>query len=87
MSACNFSIAFTGDPEQVLNNARSAVQGQGGNFSGDTNTGQFDVSFFGNTIAGSYSVSGQQLNIIIDSKPFMVPCSAIESFLKSKIGV
>ena len=86
MSACNFSIPFSGSPEEVLGKARSFMQSQGGNFDGDTNNGNFNASVFGNTIAGSYTVTGQTLNIVIDSKPFMIPCSTIEGFLKNQIN-
>lgn len=86
MAACNFSIPFSGDPQQVLEKAKSTVQGQGGNFDGDTNNGNFSVSVFGNSIEGSYSVLGQSMDIVIDSKPFLLPCNAIEGFLKSQIG-
>ncbi len=85
MAACNFSIPFTGDALQVLNKARSTVQSQGGNFNGDINGGTFNVTVFGNTIAGSYFVTGQNMDIVIDSKPFLIPCSTIESFLKGQI--
>ena len=83
--ACNFSIPFTGSAEQVLNKARSAVQGQGGLFEGDLSGGNFNVSVMGNTIRGSYSVIGQQMNIIISDKPFFVPCGTIEGFLKNQL--
>lgn len=86
MSACSFIIPFSGTAENILAKARSAVESQGGNFTGDVNTGNFNVSVFSNTIAGSYNVSGQSLEIIIDSKPFLVPCSAIESFLTKQIN-
>ena len=86
MADCTFQIPFKGDPSSVLNKARSAVHSQGGNFTGDEISGVFDVSVFGNKIAGSYNVSGQLLNLIIDSKPFMVPCSMIESFLIKQIS-
>ena len=86
MSACSFSIPFTGAPQDVLNRARSAVQGQGGTFTGDASGGNFGVNVFGNSIKGSYSVSGQNLNVVIDSKPFFVPCGTIENFLKSQLG-
>ncbi len=86
MAACNFSIPFSGDPQQVLEKARTTVQGQGGNFDGDTKAGNFSVSVFGNSIEGSYSVLGQSMDVIIASKPFLLPCSAIEGFLKSQIG-
>jgi hypothetical protein len=87
MAACNFSIPFSGSAQDVLNKAKSSVESQGGNFNGDEAAGAFDVSVFGSTIKGSYVVSGQNLDIIIDSKPFLVPCSTIESFLKNQIGV
>ncbi len=83
--ACDFSIPFTSDAETVLNKAKKAVQSQGGEFNGDTSNGGFTVSVFGNKIAGNYSVNGQTLNINITDKPFMVPCSAIESFLKAQL--
>jgi hypothetical protein len=86
MAACNFSIPFSGTPENVLGKAKSAVQGQGGTFDGDTNSGNFHVNVFGNTIAGSYTVLGNEMQVVIDSKPFLIPCSTIESFLKSQIA-
>ncbi|MDB5197296.1 MAG: hypothetical protein JWP88_1667 [Flaviaesturariibacter sp.] len=86
MAACNFSIPFSGEATGVLAKAKAAVQKQGGTFTGDTNSGQFGVSVFGNDIAGSYTVTGNNMNIVIDSKPFLVPCSAIEGFLKSQIA-
>ncbi len=85
MSACNFNIPFTGEPSIVLDKAKSAVEKQGGNFAGNTQQGNFNVTFFGQEINGSYTVLGNELLIDIESKPFMVPCSAIESFLKSQV--
>ena len=85
MSKCNFSIPFTGSPEQVIVKAKSAVEKQGGNFSGDAGGGSFSINVFG-TISGSYTVSGNQLNIVIEDKPIMIPCSAIENVLKNQIG-
>jgi hypothetical protein len=85
MAACDFSIPFTGDPQMIFNKAKSAVQGQGGTFNGDTSSGDFSVSFFGNSVAGSYTITGQNLNVIITSKPFFVPCNTIESFLRKQI--
>lgn len=84
--ACDFSISFSGNADAVVAKAKSAVQSQGGNFNGDNNSGEFTVSVFGNKIAGNYTVSGQTLNVHITDKPFMVPCSAIESFLKGQVS-
>ncbi len=85
MSKCNFSIAFTGSPEQVYNIAKAAVEKQGGSFNGNSTGGSFSINVFGN-ISGTYTVSGQQLEISIEDKPMMIPCGAIENVLKSQIG-
>lgn len=85
MAACTFSIPFSGDATAVLDKAKKAVEKQSGEFNGDTQAGNFSVSFFGQSIVGGYTVSGNNLDIVISDKPFMVPCSAIESFLKSQV--
>ena len=86
MSTCNFSITFAGKPEIILAKAKAAVESQNGNFNGDINSGNFEVSVFANSVKGHYNVSGQNLNLTITDKPFLIPCSTIESFLKSKIA-
>jgi hypothetical protein len=85
MSKCSFSIPFSGSPEDIFSKAKTAVEKQGGSFNGDSSGGDFSISVFG-TITGSYSVSGQQLNIEIMDKPMMIPCGAIETALKSQLG-
>jgi hypothetical protein len=85
MSKCNFSISFSGSPQDVFNKARAAVEKQGGSFNGDANGGNFSINVFG-TISGSYTVSDGQLNIVIEDKPMMIPCGAIENVLKSQIS-
>ncbi len=86
MSECNFSIPITGDSSETFNRARTAVEKQGGNFSGNEQSGQFDVTVMNNTIAGSYTANGMNLDIIISKKPFFIPCDMVESFLKSKLA-
>lgn len=86
MSACNFTIDFTKSVTEILEKAKKTVESQGGNFTGDENVGNFDVSIFGNTVIGSYAVNGQSLNIDITDKPFLVPCTMIENFLKSQLN-
>jgi hypothetical protein len=86
MSACNFTVPFTKDTTEILDKAKRTVESQGGSFTGDTTAGNFNVSVFGNTIVGTYVVEGQSLNIDITDKPFLVPCSMIESFLKGQLS-
>lgn len=83
--ACEFSITFSGTPDAVLARARTSVERQGGAFTGDASGGNFDVTVFGNTINGTYTVSGQTLLIRILSKPFFLPCNTIEGFLKNQL--
>jgi hypothetical protein len=85
MSKCNFSIPFSGSPEEVFIKAKATIEQQGGTFQGDTNGGNFSINVFG-TISGSYTVSGNQLNIVIEDKPIMIPCGAIENALKNQIS-
>jgi hypothetical protein len=85
--SCNFRIPFSGSAEALLNKAKSTVQSQGGNFNGDTSNGSFDVTVFGNTIKGSYIVEGNEMNISITDKPFLIPCGTIEGFLKGQLSV
>jgi hypothetical protein len=85
MSKCNFSIPFSGSAEDVFSKAKTAVERQGGSFNGNASNGSFSINVFG-TISGSYSVSGNQLDIVIEDKPMMIPCSAIENVLKNQIS-
>jgi hypothetical protein len=84
--SCTFSLPITSDPQTALDKARKAVQSQGGSFEGDASNGKFSVSVFGNTIGGTYAVNGSDLAIHITEKPFLLPCPAIESYLKGAIS-
>ncbi len=84
--ACNFNLQFTEPPSVAVGKARAAVESQNGIFTGDETSGNFEVTVFGNTIKGSYTVTGQVLNLLITDKPFFVPCSTIESFLLKQIA-
>lgn len=81
MPACNFSIPFSGTPADILNKAEAAIHDQGGHFRGDEMGGAFELTVLGSSINGSYRISGQELNVTIDNKPFMIPCSTIQSYL------
>ena len=86
MSACTFSLPVTNSLDELLAKAKSTVERQGGNFSGDTNSGSFSLSAFGNTVGGGYTVNNDMMDIVIDEKPMLLPCSMIEGFLKSQLS-
>lgn len=81
MPACNFSIPFSGTPVDIFQKAQAAVHDQGGLFRGDDSSGAFELTVLGSVIRGSYNISGQELQVTIDSKPFMIPCGTIQSYL------
>jgi len=85
MSSCSFSISMPGLAENMVNKAKSAIEGQGGNFNGDLTSGSFKVQVLG-TIEGSYTITGQSMNIQISSKPMFITCSQIENFMKNQLG-
>lgn len=86
MSTCNFSIPFSKPAEEILSKAKATIESQNGIFTGNQNAGNFDVSVLGNTVKGTYKVEGNNLQIEITEKPFLVPCSMIESFLKNQLN-
>lgn len=85
MADCNFSIGFPGTAADIVAKVQGQIQQQGGTFNGDPNSGSFNVKVLGSTVAGSYTISGSNINIAINDKPFFVSCGAIESFLKERL--
>jgi hypothetical protein len=84
MSDCNFNLPFQEPVALVIAKAKAAIENYG-TFNGDENSGEFAVTVFGNTVRGTYSVTGQNLNLVITHKPFFVPCSTIENLLLKEI--
>jgi len=39
----------------------------------------------GSSISGSYTISGQQMAVIIDHKPFLISCNQIQKYLQSNL--
>jgi hypothetical protein len=85
MSKCNFNLPFSVDAESMLSKIKSAIEKQGGVFTGDQVAGNFNVNVLGN-ITGSYIITGQVMHIDISSSPMFIPCSQIESFMKSQLS-
>lgn len=86
MSVCNFKVTFKGSAQEIFEKTKSTVESQEGTFEGDISGGKFNVSLMSNTIAGHYTVEGNELHITIDTKPLFLPCNAIQSFLSSKLS-
>lgn len=86
MSDCSFKIPFSTPVEEVNAKAKKFIESQGGTLTGDLNSGSFALSVFGNDIAGNYKVEGSEMLIEITEKPFLIPCSMIESALKGQLS-
>jgi hypothetical protein len=82
---CDFSIPFQTNPEALVERANKAITGMGGTFTGDTTAGTFHLSTPVGSISGSYTVTGQNLGMHIDEKPFFITCSQIEAQLKKAL--
>lgn len=86
MSACTFEVTFTASKESVFTKTKKTMESQGGTFNGDENGGNFHLSIMGYTVAGSYIVNGNNLAVIIDEKPMLIPCSAIQTYLEKQLN-
>lgn len=84
--ACNFSVPISGSVTDIVSKARNAIGGAGGNFSGDDNTGSFDISTMAGDVRGSYTVNGDMLDVTITDKPMFLPCDMIEAQLKQYLS-
>ncbi len=85
MPDCRFSIVFTGTTEDILAKAKALVERKEGRMSGDDKSGEFELSFLGMAAGGTYTITGQELQVIIHTKPFFVPCETVENYFKSKL--
>jgi hypothetical protein len=82
---CSFSIPFTGSAKSLISRAKKAVTAAGGTFKGNTSKGSIQIKK-PVQISGTYTISGQNLNVTITKKPFFIPCSLIQSELNKMIG-
>jgi hypothetical protein len=86
MSKCNFSIQFSGSADVLVQKAKTAITSNGGQFDGDESSGAFIISTPVGKVSGYYAVDGQNFNIGIEDKPFLVSCSKIENTLKDALA-
>jgi hypothetical protein len=85
MAACNFTIDMNNPAPVLVKTMKGKMEAQGGNFSGNESTGSFSISLLGSAVSGSYAIVGQQINFVIDNKPFFVGCSQIQNYLKENL--
>lgn len=82
---CSFTLPFTGSAKSLVARAKKAVESAGGTFKGNTSKGSIEIKKPA-TVAGNYTISGQNLNVTITKKPFFISCSIIQSELSKLLG-
>lgn len=85
MSTCTFNIAFSGTADELYKKIKIQIENNGGSLNGDATAGTFSVPVLGNSIGGSYTISGQSIAINIDHKPGIISCGQIEKYIKKHI--
>jgi hypothetical protein len=82
--ACKFSIAIRDGWHTV---AGDAIRSAGGTFTGNANRGEFSGAIPGmGILRGSYVCSPVSIDITITDKPFLIPCSMIEKYVREKFA-
>jgi hypothetical protein len=85
---CNFSINYPKSKEELVTQLKSAILSQANaHFEGDNTTGAFAFTAMSFNIAGNYVIEGDSIDVNIIDKPFLVPCSKIESEIRKYLGV
>ena len=82
---CKFSIPFTSGPAALVQRASVAINQAGGTFTGDDTSGEINVRTPIGLVVGSYNISGQEIQIQIIKKPFLLSCRRIENELRNAI--
>ncbi|RPI34920.1 MAG: hypothetical protein EHM54_08975 [Nitrospiraceae bacterium] len=81
--AHSFTVKLTDEISSVIGRVRDEITGSGGRFEGNDEYGSFDGSSFLGTIKGEYRcISGNEIEITITDKPFILPYGTIESEIK-----
>lgn len=85
---CNFSINYPKPKEELVAQLKAAILAQSNaQFQGDQNAGIFGLTVMGFDIAGKYTIEGDDIEVNITDKPFLVSCNRIESELRKYLGI
>lgn len=83
----SFIVKLKIEISSILQKVESIITGQGGRFEGNTECGFFDGKSVLGTIKVKYhSISNNEIEIIIEDKPFIIPSKTIESEIKKYLS-
>jgi len=85
--AHSFTVKFSDELSAVLDKVRAGITGNGGRFEGNEERGSFEGKTVVGVIKGEYRcIAGNEIEISITHKPFIVPYGSIESEIKQYIA-
>lgn len=75
--SCQFTLVYHGSKTELLEKIKDTI-GDKGKFAGDENQGNFEGSTILGKFEGTYSILGDDIEINISKKPFLVSCNKIQ---------
>ena len=79
------TLDFTGSAQELFVKIATMIHEHGGTITGGPSGGAFTVGTPLGPVAGTFMVSGQTCTITITQRPFLLPCSVIQNFIKSHL--
>ena len=77
MAACNLNITLNQPAADAVRKMEAKITAQGGTFTGNETSGTIHVPLMGSHVSGTYTITGGQMNLLIDHKTFFISCSQI----------
>ncbi|MGQ9920401.1 MAG: hypothetical protein ACUVRZ_03620 [Desulfobacca sp.] len=82
MGQCQFSYQLREPAAVLLGQIQQIAKEYGGEFQGDEKSGQLSLSSWIGTIAAEYTIDGDQLQLTVTEKPFLVGCATIDATIR-----
>lgn len=83
--SCKFSIKTKQDIAETYQIAVREIERFGATYNGDANGGSFKLEVVGMVFKGHIQVEGNTIDVTLTGKPLLVPCSVIESSVKTYV--
>lgn len=86
MADCSYSFPLQGNPQARFSSAKDAILKQGGTVTGSASSGMATVPSPAGTVSFTYQLQGQNLNVQVTDKPWLVSCTKIYDALSTAIA-
>ncbi|HEU0136907.1 MAG TPA: hypothetical protein VFQ50_06420 [Flavobacterium sp.] len=84
--SCQFSINYPKQKDELVQKLEAAILQTNGQFDGDTSNGVFKGNTPVGSFSGSYTIHGDNIEVTIDKKPWLVSCNKIEDEINNYIN-